>query len=189
MLPEPEEAGKGFAVVADEVRKLADKISIEAQEIANLVKTRQTTVNETDFSMKEGTKAIETGVIMANTASKALKIIPSAVRSVNHQAIESSTAVEAGWFSAAQLFKSVTSVSAGVEKYTAAAEEMAAGSNVVNQAIEDVASISEQNSAAVEEVPASVEEMSEQVEEVSRSVKELADMATSLPLTLSHFHL
>jgi methyl-accepting chemotaxis protein len=183
------EAGKGFAVVADEVRKLADKTSVQAREIANLVKTIQVTVNEAVDSMEEGTKEVETGVIMANTAGHALEKIQGAIQTVNNQAVESSKAAEAMRLSSSQLVESVTSVSAVVEENTAATEEMAASSSVVNQAIEDIASISEQNSAAVEQVSASAEEMSDQVEEVSQSVKELADMATSLQRTIAHFNL
>ena len=45
------EAGKGFAVVADEVSKLAEKTSLEAKAIAELVKTIQLSVKDAVQSM------------------------------------------------------------------------------------------------------------------------------------------
>ncbi len=183
------EAGKGFAVVADEVRKLADKTSQEAKEIADLVKSIQLTVKDAVESMEEGSREVESGVTMANSAGKALLNIQNTILTVTEQAVESAKAADAMKLSSQELVTAVNSVSAIVEENTAATEEMAASSSVVNQAIEDIASISEQNSAAVEEVSASAEEMSEQVEEVGRSIIELADMAKSLQRTLAQFNL
>ena len=181
------EAGKGFAVVADEVKKLAEKTSTEAKEISNLVKTIQYTVNEAVIAMDEGSKEVESGVVMANTAGQALEKIQVAIHAVNNQATESSAAAEAMRLSSAQLVDAVNSVSSVVEENTSATEEMAASSSVVTQSIEDIASISEENSAAVEQVSASAEEMSDQVEEVSNAVRELVQMTESLQATLAKF--
>ncbi len=183
------DAGKGFAVVADEVRKLAEKTTIEAKSIAELVKVIQNTVKEASKAMEDGTDEVENGVGMASNAGKALEKIQDVIAMVNSQAIESADAADSMRISARELVSAVDSVSAVVEENTAATEEMAASSTMVTQAIEDIASISEQNSAAVEQVSASAQEMSEQVEEVTKSVNGLAGMAQSLHATISQFNL
>ncbi len=180
-------AGKGFAVVADEVRKLAEKTSLEAKEIASLVKTMQSTVEETITSMEEGSREVEAGVKLANNAGNALKRIQTTVGTVTEQAAGSANAAEQMRLASLELIEAVNSVSAVVEENTAATEEMAASSSIVTQAIEDIASISEENSASVEEVSASAEEMSDQVEEVSRSIEQFTQMADSLRQSVSFF--
>ncbi|MAT41633.1 MAG: hypothetical protein CL609_04775 [Anaerolineaceae bacterium] len=183
------EHGKGFAVVADEVRKLAERSAAATKEIADLIKTIQTSVSEAVTAMQEGTGEVENGVQKANQAGNALSEIQDAAQSVYKQAESVRQATDEMRAAADELVGSVDSVSAIVEENTAATEEMAGNSDVVSQSIENIASISQENSAAIEEVSASTEEMSAQVQEVTAATATLADMAKKLADIVSQFTL
>jgi len=183
------EQGKGFAVVAEEVRKLAERSSLATKEIAQLVIGIQGTVDEAVKAMKESAIEVETGVLRANSAGKALESILGAAESVYHQAEEAGQAAEKVSVAAAELVEAVDAVSSVIEGNTATTEEMAATSGDLIQAIENIASISEENSAAAEEVSAGAEEMSAQAGEVMVSTQSLAEIAQTITLLVGRFKL
>ncbi|PKN97077.1 MAG: hypothetical protein CVU42_17400 [Chloroflexi bacterium HGW-Chloroflexi-4] len=183
------EAGKGFAVVADEVRKLAERSSISAREINELVKGIQETVNEAVRAMEEGANEVEIGLGTAEKAGLALSAIDQVSERLKREADSAASAAEEMAASANELVAAVDSVSAVVEQNTASTEEMAASSGEVTMAVENIASVSEQNSAAVEEVSASTEEMSAQMAEVTQSATALANLAQLLNEVVGRFKL
>lgn len=73
------EQGRGFAVVADEIRKLAERSSKATKEIANLIKGIQVETNEAVTAMENGTRDVEEGTILADTAGASLKSIEGIV--------------------------------------------------------------------------------------------------------------
>ncbi len=73
------EQGRGFAVVADEIRKLAERSSKATKEIANLIKGIQVETNEAVTAMENGTRDVEDGTVLADTAGAALKSIEGIV--------------------------------------------------------------------------------------------------------------
>ncbi len=73
------EQGRGFAVVADEIRKLAERSSKATKEIANLIKGIQVETNEAVTAMENGTRDVEDGTVLADTAGAALKSIEGVV--------------------------------------------------------------------------------------------------------------
>jgi methyl-accepting chemotaxis protein len=183
------EHGKGFAVVADEVRKLAESATEATQEISGLIKQVQQTITEAVRAMDEGAMEVESGVIQADEAGKALDAILVAAETVDRQVEEIAAAAQQMGDSSNELVSAMDAVSAVVEENTAATEEMAAGAGEVSQAMESIASISEENSAASEEVSATVEEVSAQVEEVTASAQSLSAMAQELQALISQFKL
>jgi methyl-accepting chemotaxis protein len=183
------EAGKGFAVVADEVRKLAERSSISAREINELVKGIQDTVNEAVHAMEEGANEVEIGLGTAEKAGLALSAIDQVSERLKNEADSTASAAEEMAASASELVAAVDSVSAVVEQNTASTEEMAASSGEVTMAVENIASVSEENSAAVEEVSASTEEMAAQMAEVTQSATALASLAQQLNDVVGRFKL
>ncbi len=73
------EQGRGFAVVADEIRKLAERSSKATKEIANLIKGIQVETNEAVTAMENGTRDVEDGTVLADTAGASLKSIEGIV--------------------------------------------------------------------------------------------------------------
>jgi methyl-accepting chemotaxis protein len=183
------ETGKGFAVVADEVRKLADRSSLAAKEISELVKTINDSVSEAVNSMNEGAEEVARGVDRSDLAKKSLSHILSVAETSTNLTHETSAIAEMIGSSANALVSAVHSISAVIEENTAAVNEMTSVSDNVTQSIESIAGVSEQNSAAVEEVSAAAAEVQSEIRVVSDSAKQLTAMANSLKEMVEQYKL
>jgi methyl-accepting chemotaxis protein len=183
------EQGKGFAVVADEVRKLAEKSSVSAKEIAQLVYGIRTSINETSKAMQTSADTVASGVVMAktsgDTAQQILKIAKEGQESM--QKIIEATQIMKD--TSSDLVDAMDTVSAVIEENTASTEEMSAGSSQISQMMENIASVSEENSAAIEQISASSTEMTSQIEQVAESAAEMAVLAEELEKLVNQFKL
>jgi methyl-accepting chemotaxis protein len=183
------EQGKGFAVVADEVRKLAERSSLAAREIGQLVRGIQTTVTEAVNAMEIGTREVDAGVASANNAGTSLENILKAAEVVNDQAEEARRMTFQVKVASDELVSAIERVSMVVEENTASAEQMAASSIEVTRAMQDIAKVSEYNGAAVANVSSGAEEISAQVDDVADSARLLSQMANQLQTVLTKFRL
>lgn len=183
------EQGKGFAVVADEVRKLAEKSTVSAKEIAQLVYGIRTSINETSKAMQTSADTVASGVVMAktsgDTAQQILKIAKEGQESM--QKIIEATQIMKD--TSSDLVDAMDTVSAVIEENTASTEEMSAGSSQISQMMENIASVSEENSAAIEQISASSTEMTSQIEQVAESAAEMAVLAEELEKLVKKFKL
>jgi len=146
------EHGKGFAVVADEVRKLAEKSSLSAKEIANLVVTIQKSIGEAVKSMAQSDAEVANGVSQADKANHALINIQQA---------------------ADQVYQRVNEISESAGSIATQASQMAS-------AVENIASVTEENTSATEEVNASVAEINGEMEEMASLTQSMVDMASAM---------
>jgi methyl-accepting chemotaxis protein len=179
--------GKGFAVVADEVRKLADRSSDSTREIAAIIASIRESLNEAVSAMDSGLHQVESGVVHAHDAGKALSDILAADEAVAQRASGTLNATKKMHQLSDELINAMESVSSVVEQNNATTSDMSDDSHKVSQAIDNIASISEQNSAAVEQVSATAEELSAQADELSHSVADLSQMATVVSDLISRF--
>lgn len=183
------EQGKGFAVVADEVRKLAEKSSVSAKEIAQLIEGIRNSVVETSHAMQVSAETVAAGVEMANVSGETAKQILTIAESGQQTMQKIFSATQVMKSTSSDLVNAMDSVSAVIEENTASTEEMSAGGSQINQMIENMASVSEENSAAVEEISASTIEMSSQIEQVAESAESLANLAEELENLVKSFKL
>ena len=183
------EQGRGFAVVADEVRKLAERSSLATKEIASLIRSVQTGIEEAVGAMGASLQQVESGANLAAEAGAALQEILDASQRVRAQVQQIAGAAQEMTAASSELVGAMDSVSAVVEENTAAAEESAASSGEISSAMEHVASVSEENSAAAEEVSAMTEEMNAQAEELTASAQSLAAMSEVLQQLVARFKL
>jgi len=166
------EHGKGFAVVADEVRKLAERSAAATKEIAGLIGSVRSGVEEAVRAMEQSNREVAAGVSQSEQAGTALAQILDSVHSVATE-VEGVTAI------AGEMAASVQGVLASVEAVRQAAEEnersvleMAAEADQVSAAITTVASISEETAAGAQEMSAAAEEVSASAQNVTASVEE-----------------
>jgi methyl-accepting chemotaxis protein len=181
------EYGKGFAVVADEVRKLAEKASLSAKEIANLIGGIQLTVKEAMETMNEGTKEVETGVNMVNQAGSALQRILETTQALTDQTNETVISARKMNTSSSKLTSLVSDVSDTIEKNTLAMQKMKSSSLEVTRAIENITTVNNETSSSIEIVTFSSQEIKERVDDVATSAEDLSSMALSLNTLVRQF--
>ncbi len=113
------EAGRGFAVVASEVRSLAQRSSQAAKDIAELITTSGTQVQE--------------GVGLVNQAGEALSEIVKSIRSVATVVSDIATASAEQATGLDEITKALTQMDEATQQNSALVEENAATSQVLEQ--------------------------------------------------------
>lgn len=209
------EHGRGFAIVADEVRKLAERSAEATHEIAAMVRSTRTGVDDVVTAMQQTAADVRTAAGATGEAGAAFQSIVGATQtlmgqvaaietalaaiSASGQAFERSvhtaTATASHNLAAAatmealnqQVAASLQHLSAVVAENAATTERMAASAYQTTQAVEAIASVSEENSAAVEQVSAAATEVSGQVAAVTASAQTLAVMAQTQQDLVSQF--
>lgn len=114
------EQGRGFAVVADEVRKLAERTTVSAVEISDMISKIQYSTKEAVDKMDAVVKRAGTGKAMATEAG------------IHVRGIE----------------KKVTEAVAAIQEVSTSLLEQRAASENIAQNVESVSQMSEENSAA-----------------------------------------
>ncbi len=155
------EQGRGFAVVAEEVRKLAEQSEDAAQQIATLISEIQKDTNEAVSAMSAGTKEVQVGTQVVNTAGKAFNEIAMMIEEVNHQ----------------------------TKEITEGMQRMAQNGTRFVAAIQEIENVSKSTADQAQSVSASTEEQSASMEEIAASSQSLAKMAEDLQLSVSRFRL
>ncbi|MCB0368242.1 MAG: hypothetical protein KDD45_02095 [Bdellovibrionales bacterium] len=112
------EQGKGFAVVADAVRSLAQRSSVSAKEISNLI--------------KESVHKIEHGHEIAQNSGNSLNKIVEAVEKVTNLNVEIATASGEQSQGMNTINKSILELDKLTQQNAASAEETAASSDLLN---------------------------------------------------------
>jgi methyl-accepting chemotaxis protein len=183
------EQGRGFAVVAVEVRKLAEKSATATQEINNLIKELQKTVDQAIKAMRLSSQEVDAGVELSHQAGQALSEILATVEHVVKQIKDIAAASEAMESSSSELMSDMRSVSMVVEDNAAATEEMSASSSQVLQMVEDISSIGRESSTELNEVLLTTEQLRTQISEVAAAALGLDELAKGLNTSIAGFKL
>jgi methyl-accepting chemotaxis protein len=117
------ESGRGFAVVADEVRKLAERTASATSEIASMIGTIQSGMQNAVATMENGVAQVDQGVALANEAGDAIQRIRD---------------------SAAKVVEVVANISEALREQGEATEN-------IRQHVEHIARLSEENTGVASE--------------------------------------
>lgn len=118
------EAGKGFAVVADEVQDLANKSSVSAQDIAELIENSMQLVQYGSSLTAETTKAI---LAVVNSAQKSTELVDHIAESAQYQSQ-----------SLKQLTQGMEQISEVVQTNASTAQESAQSAKELHQQAEEL---------------------------------------------------
>ena len=125
------EHGRGFAVVADEVRKLADRTTKSTKEISGMIREIQMNTTNAVESMAEGTRQVDSGIVLADKAGDALrgivKISQHLMGKVDQMAIASS-----------EQTKVSEQIARDVESISSVTQETSLGSDQISHAADDL---------------------------------------------------
>ena len=155
------EQGKGFAVVANEVRMLAEKSSLSARQIKNLISAIQDETSVTVRTMESNLVAMKEQVSLINRGGNALR----------------------------EIVEKVEKTEVDVHQMKETFEHINMNSLQVQHSIQDISSIIEETAAATEEVAAATEEQYATIEEITASADELVNIANQLRNEANQFQL
>jgi methyl-accepting chemotaxis protein len=125
------EHGRGFAVVADEVRKLAERTTRSTEEIAGMIQKIQSTTSNVVKSINAGNSEVESGISLAENASKAILKIVNTTNSVVDEIHQVATASEEQSLTSEQIAKNIEAVNnvigetlIGIQQTATAADDL-----------------------------------------------------------------
>ncbi|MBW5447337.1 HAMP domain-containing protein [Cohnella sp. CFH 77786] len=155
------EHGRGFAVVANEVKNLAEQSSKSAEQIAGLIQTIRSRVENAQTSMQSATNEVSVGREVVQAAGQLFAEIEHFVVDVNTQ----------------------------VREVSAASQQISEGTGKIVQAIEGISGVAQSTAARTQNVSAAAEEQLASMEEISSSSAALTHMAGELRALVEKFKL
>jgi methyl-accepting chemotaxis protein len=162
------EQGKGFAVVADEVRKLAERSASATREIATLIDSVRSGVEQAVSSMEASNQEVSQGASSSAEAGQAIKQIVEAVDMVSKIANDNAKAIEQMGVGARVVTEAISAAAAVSEETAAGAEEMSASTEEVSASAQTVSAAVEEQTAQIEEVGASAQSLSKLAEDLNQ---------------------
>jgi methyl-accepting chemotaxis protein len=119
------EQGRGFAVVADEVRKLAEKTVDATKEIASQITGIQKETASAVEAMNLGTKEVESGMQLAQSAGEALEKVLTSSNDVTQMITDIAAASEQQAVTTEEISKNVIGISHATSESTHQVEAVA----------------------------------------------------------------
>lgn len=153
------EQGRGFAVVAEEVRKLAEQSNGAAQKIAALITEVQNQTDKAVTAMMSGSREVQLGTQVVNSAGQAFTEIADLVSGVSLQ----------------------------IKEISAAIQQLASGSQQIVMAVKGIGMSSQDTAEQTQNVSAATEEQSASIEEIASSSQALSRLAEELQATVRIF--
>lgn len=155
------EAGKGFTVVADEIRQLAEETDESTENIGNIIKEMQISINDTEAHMTESNELIHETSESSSNVSDYFNLIEAKVQDAVDQ----------------------------VNEFTLGLKDMEEDKNIVNHAMEEISSVSQQYAASTEEINATVEEQTANMEEINAMAYNLEQISLHLNEEIDKFNI
>ncbi len=153
------EQGRGFSVVAEEVRKLAEQSQEAAKKITILVAEIQNQTGSAVSAMDNGTREVQIGMEVAQSAGKAFR----------------------------QIADLVAQVSAQIEEISQSMHNMAGSNQQIVNSISDIGRVSRETSAHTQTVSAITQEQTASVEEIAAASHSLHQLAQELKNVITKF--
>ncbi len=164
------EHGRGFAVVADEVRKLAERSALATREIAGLIASVRTTVEETVTSMALNSEQVIKESAKSQQAGEAFQHIVTQVSAVSADISNMTEQARAMATSIQQVQTAIEQVATSAVRNLQTVEQVVEYGDNVGQAILTVASVSEETAAGAQEMSAAAADFSRNAEQVLDTV-------------------
>jgi methyl-accepting chemotaxis protein len=171
------EYGSGFSVVADEIRALSDRTSSSAREIAGIVGSIRSEINEAVNSIHSGVKKVEEGKDLILRSGEAMgETLEAAQKSAQMAAIvEKATTEQAEGLR--QIRLSMENVRVMIDQVAKAIEEERRGSSHMLESISDVKEVAELVKKGTEEHAGGTKVISRNLELTLEMVSQINEAA------------
>ncbi|MCB0730657.1 MAG: methyl-accepting chemotaxis protein [Ignavibacteriae bacterium] len=130
------EHGRGFAVVADEVRKLAERTTKSTDEISEMIKQIQSKTSIVVKSINDGNSEVESGIQLAQSASKAILDIVTTTNNVVDEINQVATASEEQSLTSEQIAVNINAVNNVISETLIGIQQTATAANDLNNMTE-----------------------------------------------------
>ncbi len=164
------EYGRSFAVVADEIKELAERTAASTREITTIIRAVQSESIQARESVIAGSKAVEKGSELANTAGKALMKISKSSSQSSLMSGEIARATQDQSKASKEVTDAITNIKSMMVEIANATQEQARGSEQITKAAERMRSVSEQVKNSMEEQSKSSKFISHAIENISQMV-------------------
>ncbi|WP_069999308.1 methyl-accepting chemotaxis protein [Cellulosilyticum sp. I15G10I2] len=155
------EAGRGFAVVAEEIRKLAANVSVNTEDIRQMIQEIHQDITETKASVHDANHLISQTNEAATKSEGEFKEIETVIGDIVVK----------------------------IKELTATIQGIHQSKEVVLKAMEEIAAISEQSAASTQELSASMQQQFHHVEQINNSSNQLNDLTKALDRLTHSFKL
>ncbi|ADO77320.1 methyl-accepting chemotaxis protein [Halanaerobium praevalens] len=155
------EAGRGFSVVADEIRELAEESATATDQINNLIKRIQKSVNNAVGKMKANEEVVDASVeVIVGTGKSFAKIKEATLKLSNL-----------------------------IENISSKTSKISQNSKAVKLTIEEIAAVSKTSVTKSDEVAQTSTEQINSTQEIVKGTDNLAEMAAKLKKAINQFSL
>jgi methyl-accepting chemotaxis protein len=145
------EHGKAFAVVAGQVKTLAQRTSVSAKQIEEMIRTVQEGSANAVQAMGEGIESVESGVQRSRVAGESLEAIRTSASEANGQVAEISRATEEQARNSKHVASAANRVSENVDHISRAMSEQSTASEALLRSANTYLDMCRQMAQAMEE--------------------------------------
>ncbi len=178
--------GRGFSVVADEVRKLAERSASSTREIGSILNSIRTETVRAAGAMRDSSKSMDSGIVIAERASASLDQIASAIDETRRISVEVSEATSTMKSMSARVANHMGNVSAVVEENAAAARQLEASGKSVDETIGEVDGSASQQSEVAGRVARSTDGIAAETKRIVAVTSKLHQSAEQLLSLIEH---
>lgn len=175
------EHGKGFAVVADEIRELAERTAVSTREIAGIIGSLQSGVQEAVTAMDASSERVYQEVSRSRVAGEALEKIRSSTLKSTEQVRGIVRATQEQARGSQQITGSINQIASMLGQITTAIKEQTVGAQQLAQAAEAMRTIASHGKMSTAEqakgsrqINASMENISLMIERIDEATRQQA---------------
>jgi methyl-accepting chemotaxis protein len=171
------EYGKGFSVVAAEIRELSERTASSTRDIANLIQSVQTEVENALRVTSSGSSLVENGVALSHQAGKALNNILASATKSSSMGKEIASATREQATGSETITRSIEKLQSMVGQINGATRQQAQGSDHIMRAVESMREVTKYVRQAMVEQKSGSSMISSAAERMIEMIHEIFQVA------------
>jgi len=137
------EQGKGFAVVAEEVRNLAEQSKQSTAKVRSILGEIQKATNAAVMASEQGTKGVESGLLLAEKAGDVIRKLGDNIRSASHAVQQISASANQQNVGMDQIAQAMREIDTSTKQFVNGARELESAATGLNGLAGQLKSVSD----------------------------------------------